>query len=458
MWELKNVSSGTYICSFPDCKASYNKQWKFDAHICKHTGERPFECDHEGCGKAFYSKSHLARHQITHTGERPFKCTEEGCTQGFTTNANLKKHISCKHQQGVKQYICVFEGCGKSFKKNNLLKVHECTHTLQLPHECSYEGCGKRFANPSKRKRHEKVHKGYPCTAEDCSFIGKNWTDLTKHRKEHKVKVQCDQCKKMFRDMWFLRQHQRVHSETRVVFCCPREGCTRSYTTAFNLQSHILSFHQEERTFTCTHPGCGKAFAMKQSLQRHCVVHDPERKKQKKPHPTRSLASRLSGYKLPRTHPSEISASGESSRSVTHQSRSGQVVRISEPTTEEKCFCISKPLNYVQCALSLGEPLVSDNAEITVSKPLKIQEHKADPSEHLELNPLVLETPAASKSEANHFGNTVVTQLQSNKSDNRFSQSEYISADCNSPLEPTESKTTVIQLLESLISDSPMIS
>lgn len=31
--------SVTFICSFPDCKASYNKVWKLEAHLCKHTGE-----------------------------------------------------------------------------------------------------------------------------------------------------------------------------------------------------------------------------------------------------------------------------------------------------------------------------------------------------------------------------------------------------------------------------------
>lgn len=28
-----------FICSFPDCSASYNKAWKLEAHLCKHSGE-----------------------------------------------------------------------------------------------------------------------------------------------------------------------------------------------------------------------------------------------------------------------------------------------------------------------------------------------------------------------------------------------------------------------------------
>ncbi|XP_017315713.1 general transcription factor IIIAa isoform X2 [Ictalurus punctatus] len=338
MREFNKSFPRMFICSFPDCTAAYDKEWKLEAHLCKHTGVRPFGCEYAGCGKSFCSKSHLARHELTHTGEKPFSCGEDGCTQSFTTNFNLKKHISRKHKQEAKMYTCVFEGCGKSFKKNNLLKIHESTHTLQLPYECTYEGCDRRFANPSKRKRHEKVHKGYPCPAEDCSFVAKTWTELTKHRKEHKVRVQCEECKKTFRDQWFLKQHQHVHAEVRLVFLCPRDGCKRSYTTAFNLQSHILSFHEQQRAFSCPEPGCTKAFSMKLSLQRHSVVHDPERKKQK-PRPTRSLASHLSGYKTSKkrrkTPDLDDSPDSVTSQSETSKSDSNRAVISSEPVKDD---------------------------------------------------------------------------------------------------------------------------
>ncbi|XP_026216385.1 transcription factor IIIA [Anabas testudineus] len=296
--ETEKESHKRYICSFPDCSAAYNKQWKLDAHLCKHTGVKPFACEHDGCGKSFCSPYHLGRHELTHSGAKPFRCTVDGCTEAFTTNANRTRHISRIHSPGQKKYVCKFEGCGIEFKKNKQLKSHICEQHTQLPpYQCTYEGCQMRFTFPSKLKRHEKVHRGYPCKEEGCTFIGKTWTENLKHRKEqHRPSFQCDQCSKVFRDSWFLQQHQRVHSDVRVVLKCPRADCDRSFTTMFNLQSHISSFHEELRPFACTEEGCGKTFAMRQSLQRHSVVHDPERKKQKKSKPKRSLASRLSGY------------------------------------------------------------------------------------------------------------------------------------------------------------------
>ncbi|CAK7310720.1 Transcription factor IIIA [Vulpes lagopus] len=99
-----------------------------------------------------------------------------------------------------------------------------------------------------------------------------------------------------------LKQHMKTHAPERDVSLplCPREGCSRTSTTVFNLQSHILSFHEERCPFTCEQEGCGKTFAMKQSLTRQAVVHDPDKKKMKlkvkRSREKQSLASRLSSY------------------------------------------------------------------------------------------------------------------------------------------------------------------
>uniref|UniRef100_UPI0020223171 transcription factor IIIA n=1 Tax=Myodes glareolus TaxID=447135 RepID=UPI0020223171 len=321
-----------FICSFPDCGASYNKAWKLDAHLCKHTGERPFVCDYEGCGKAFIRDYHLSRHVLIHTGEKPFVCEDNGCNQKFNTKSNLRKHIERKHENPQKQYICNFEGCTKAFKKHQQLKTHQCQHTGEPLFRCPQEGCGKHFASPSRLKRHGKVHEGYLCQ-KGCSFVAKTWTELLKHMREaHQEEVICAVCQKTFKRKDYLKQHMKTHAPERDVYHCPREGCGRTYTTVFNLQSHILSFHEEERPFVCEHAGCGKTFAMKQSLIRHSVVHDPDKKRMKlkvksscldqhsavkvKPaRERRSLASHLSGYLPPKRKQEPDSSKPKSAQS-----------------------------------------------------------------------------------------------------------------------------------------------
>ncbi|KAJ8266957.1 hypothetical protein GJAV_G00136600 [Gymnothorax javanicus] len=328
MGERTQQTGKIYICSYPECGASYNKHWKLDAHLCKHTGLKPFQCERDGCDKSFCTKYHLVRHELSHSGEKPFRCTAEGCLEAFTTNSNMKKHFVRKHENKEKLYNCDYHGCGRVFKKNNQLRTHGYEHTNQLPFKCHFEGCERSFSVASKLKRHEKVHDGYPCKEEDCGFHGKTWSEYLKHRREvHRAQLQCDHCHKIFRDTWFLKQHQRVHQEELQVFKCPREGCERTYTTTFNLQSHILSFHEELRPFTCPHANCGKAFAMKQSLLRHSVVHDPERKKIKKSRPKRSLASRLSGYQPKKTDLPEPNGLATQLKETN----------LSEPCPDESC-------------------------------------------------------------------------------------------------------------------------
>ncbi|XP_075055035.1 transcription factor IIIA [Mixophyes fleayi] len=289
-----------YLCSFPDCNATYNKNWKLQAHLCKHTGQKPFTCTYEGCGKDFTTLYHLTRHSMTHSGEKPCKCESEDCDLRFSTTSNMKKHYKRAHTSPRQLFVCYFTECGREFKKHNQLKVHQYIHTNQHPFKCTHEGCDKNFSAPSKLKRHEKVHAGYPCQKDsDCPFVGKTWTDYLKHvAVSHSEPAVCDVCNRKFKTKLYLKDHKKSHGEERFVYRCPREGCTRTYTTKFNLQSHIISFHDDLRSFACEHDGCGKTFAMKQSLDRHVNTHDPQKKKMEKPpRPKRSLASRLSGYK-----------------------------------------------------------------------------------------------------------------------------------------------------------------
>ncbi|XP_026109136.1 transcription factor IIIA-like [Carassius auratus] len=271
------------ICSFAECKATFSKVWKFEAHYCTHTGLKPFACG--DCEKSFSTRYQLTRHQLSHSGEKPYLCSVSGCSDAFSTPGTLRTHVAHVHHQTESCYVCNYQDCGKEFRKKKQRKLHTCEHTEELPFECDIEGCNNKFASSKALKGHWKRHEGYPCDEQYCNFKGKTWSEYHKHKKTaHRVTLPCDQCKKIFHDAWFLQKHKKsVHSGERREFKCIQEGCEKSYTTNFNLQNHILVFHERKHDFTCTFAGCGKAFAMEVSLERHFVVHDPQRTKPQKP-------------------------------------------------------------------------------------------------------------------------------------------------------------------------------
>ncbi|XP_025779856.1 transcription factor IIIA [Puma concolor] len=258
--------SRRFICSFPDCNANYNKAWKLDAHLCKHTGERPFVCDREGCGKAFVRDYHLTRHVLIHTGEKPFVCTASGCDQKFNTKSNLKKHFERKHENQQKQYVgagvlsLVAVGRGQD-------EVDPCPSSAS-----STEGTASQTAPPAG---------DFPaanCTAAPPRPGTPAPVRLPGHRASALQK------------RLGLRLREKIRPQ--------RKRCGRQRTL-------------------CKAPQLEES--VRQSLTRHAVVHDPDKKKMnlkvKPSREKRSLASRLSGYIPPKKkqgQSSSLPTNGES--------------------------------------------------------------------------------------------------------------------------------------------------
>ncbi|XP_012712890.2 general transcription factor IIIA, b [Fundulus heteroclitus] len=279
-----------YVCSFFGCNATFRKSWKLQAHLCKHTGLRPFSC--ENCEKSFCARYELTRHGRVHSGEKPHKCPADGCSEAFGKHASMKNHMARVHQQQEERYQCDHQGCGKEFSKKKQLKAHKSEHGEPLAFHCPVNGCGKGFSSRSKLKHHEKVHQGYPCSVDLCLIRSKTWTEYLKHRAQHKEKVLCETCQKLFNNTWFLRLHElRVHSREKRYFLCPEEGCDRKFTRRSKLECHVLGDHEGKTPFTCAYAGCGKSFALKESLNRHAVVHDPAKRKLKKGKPKKAEPS-----------------------------------------------------------------------------------------------------------------------------------------------------------------------
>jgi hypothetical protein len=109
------------IC--PHCGEAFSRIAQYEAHVNRHTNNRPFSC--ETCGKDFLIEHHLQKHMQRHT--RPFSC--DNCGQSFGSLGDLKAHTRTVHE-GVQI---------------------ECRH-----------GCGFLSSMRGNRNRHEKACKLNP--------------------------------------------------------------------------------------------------------------------------------------------------------------------------------------------------------------------------------------------------------------------------------------------------------
>jgi len=302
---VDNMESGNPC---PYCARLFKKPSKLKDHIRSHTGEKPYGCSFVGCGKRFTRPHHLKRHMLTHTGERPFACAYDGCSQTFNVSTHLTRHM--KVHIAEKPYACEEPGCAEAFSKQNQLKRHMCSHTQLLPYPCTHDGCTEGFNFPSALKRHlDRHHLGkkentYVCGYEDCGHSFENYAILRKHVKDkHGQSVdrfKCPECGKAgFRDKRDMNKHYAVHfPETRKLFPCDIDSCTKSFTSLSNLYTHQRSVHSDEREHVCMYKilsgegnpvvECGKSFKLKYMLDRHLKTHQKEvlllspTKKQKK--------------------------------------------------------------------------------------------------------------------------------------------------------------------------------
>ena len=143
---------------------------------CRHTEEKPFECDI--CHKQFSSQSNLRGHWSIHKDERPYLCSI--CGTAFKANSNLQKHIM--RHLGDKRFSC--KTCGKQFVTSTDLRRHYRVHSAEKAFLCDL--CPKGFKDGTSLSRHRFCHTGLKNHL--CSFCGEAFArkdNCYTHMKKH---------------------------------------------------------------------------------------------------------------------------------------------------------------------------------------------------------------------------------------------------------------------------------
>ncbi|KZC06280.1 PREDICTED: zinc finger Y-chromosomal protein 1-like [Dufourea novaeangliae] len=289
------------VCQVPDCQEKFQTKRALELHMKSHDqSHAPYVCKHEGCGKRYYSSNALTSHQRCHSyKEVDVKCSWPGCGKVFDKPCRLKAHI--RSHTGCKPYLCTFQGCQWAFSSSSKLKRHQKKHTNERKFVCDVPSCGKAFMRSEHLKEHRLTHKEgryFQCFLCNAKFSAKS--SLYVHIKKHQIKEELEpnqrdvvvgggqkrgkvkepQCSRVNPVVKSKRKSIDLNVNTgflnpsatenlepndnslrnnnenqikiepvppqdqsKTLYHCPVETCTRSYTTKATLRAHMLKVH-----------------------------------------------------------------------------------------------------------------------------------------------------------------------------------------------------------------------
>ncbi len=150
------------------------------------------------------------------------------------------------------------DNCRQSFKRHN--KLHE--------HGIECKECRKPFPDQKSLDLHVWSHsterRRYKCDRCNQTFL--HTQTLNRHTALHDLGIECNICKKPFRDKKYLEAHKWKHSNERRKYDCAI--CGASYLQGQGLKQH---YKVHEHGFECSI--CKRPFSMERSLKFHVKTH-----------------------------------------------------------------------------------------------------------------------------------------------------------------------------------------
>jgi len=325
--EAKTKQKGTkkipHVCR--TCGKTFHKKFDFNQHVRSHTGEKPFQCI--VCGRAFTQKSNVKKHMASHkiwirgsfnrsslstsdqsAGASKVSFVCEYCGENFQTYSERKVHLGEAHRD-KKVYKCPDINCKSLHVKlddyvqhvkshtrgpSMTYRCHKCmltfrsledigSHMYQV-HPIGGEGevesarpgfecpkCPKKFHYAEMLAKHltedAHIHRCHKC---DQVLTCERY--LRKHlEKQHTTQenTKCKTCHKTFHSIYYLIQHQRIHTK-ELPFACTQ--CGKAFNRKDQLKRHQL-IHDKNKKFKCPHSNCKKEFTRNDKLKEHLKTH-----------------------------------------------------------------------------------------------------------------------------------------------------------------------------------------
>ena len=228
-----------YKCKI--CNKKFPKSKGLYRHMKLH-GNKNYKCNQ--CSNEYSRSDHLKRHLISHgENKTPFECEE--CYQRFSNKSHLNRHLKAIHTN-YENFRFKCDTCDIMFDKKFKLNKHNSkSHNTQdnkvssspkVTFECYYPFCQRKFTTYRKQQLHiNNTH--------------------------NKINSEID----LSSALSDFKSEEIPHTHLQ----CPFENCFKTYSTNFNLKTHIKTFHYSVKEFKCDVLNCNQLFKHKCSLDKH---------------------------------------------------------------------------------------------------------------------------------------------------------------------------------------------